>query len=136
MLSAIFNQLSTADVLTGHGQLLISFHPDKSSIIRLKNCVEVSQLQSLQMIKHHFKMKEKIVALLFLITGVVSLDFHNLQVDEISGELIKPSNWSEAKFRTVKELRLSVSSEEQRLQSSNGPELDKNCSHHKYLFRN
>ena len=66
------------------------------------------------MVKHHFKMKEKIAALLFLITGVASLDFHNLQVDEISGELIKPSNWSEAKFRTVKELRLSVSCKEER----------------------
>lgn len=64
------------------------------------------------MVKHHCKMKEKIVTLLFLISGAASLDFHNLQVDEISGELIKPSNWSEAKFRTVKELRLSVRSKE------------------------
>ena len=59
-------------------------------------------------------MKENIVILLFLISEVASLDFHNLLVDEISGELIKPSNWSEAKFRTVKELRLSVSSKEER----------------------
>ena len=69
------------------------------------------------MVKHLLhRMKEKIVTLLFLISGVASLDFHNLLVDEISGELIKPSNWSTAKFRTVQELRLSVSSYEQRLQ--------------------
>ena len=66
------------------------------------------------MIEHHYRMKEKIAVLLFLISGVASLDFHNLLVDEISGELIKPSNWSEAKFRTVKELRLSVRGKELR----------------------
>ena len=54
------------------------------------------------------RMKDKIVTLLFVIAGVASLDYHNLLVDEISGELLKPSNWSEAKFLTVQQLRLSV----------------------------
>ena len=53
-------------------------------------------------------MKDKIVTLLFLVSGVACLDYHNLQVDEISGELLKPSNWSDAKFLTVQQLRLSV----------------------------
>ena len=54
------------------------------------------------------RMKDKIVTLLFLIAGAASLDYHNLMVDEISGELLKPSNWSEAKVLTVQQLRLSV----------------------------
>lgn len=54
------------------------------------------------------RMIEKIVTLLFLIVGAGALDYHNLLVDEISGELLKPSNWSEAKFLTVQQLRLSV----------------------------
>ena len=54
------------------------------------------------------RMKEKLVTILFIITGAACLDYHNLQVDEISGELLKPSNWSDAKFLTVQQLRLSV----------------------------
>ena len=53
-------------------------------------------------------MIHNIVTLLFLVSGVACLDYHNLQVDEISGELLKPSNWSDAKFLTVQQLRLSV----------------------------
>ena len=58
--------------------------------------------------KKSSRMKEKTVTLLFLVSLVASLDYHNLQVDEISGELLKPSNWSDAKFLTVQQLRLSV----------------------------
>ena len=53
-------------------------------------------------------MINNIVLLLFLVSGVACLDYHTLQVDEISGELLKPSNWSDAKFLTVQQLRLSV----------------------------
>ena len=54
------------------------------------------------------RMRDKLGIVLFVIVGVASIDFHQLQVDEISGELIKPANWSDVKFFTVQQLRLSV----------------------------
>ena len=54
------------------------------------------------------RMRDKLGIVLFVIVGVASIDFHELQVDEISGELIKPANWSDVKFITVQQLRLSV----------------------------
>ena len=62
-----------------------------------------------------------VVALLFFLVSIShSLDFQSLMFDDVSGDMIKPANWSDAKFQLVQQLRIKV---RLRLPSSKCPML-------------
>ena len=46
--------------------------------------------------------------LFLLVSFTLCLDYDNLLFDDVSGDLVKPTNWSQAKFDLVKKLRLKV----------------------------
>ena len=47
--------------------------------------------------------------LIILAASVQSIDYDKLDVDDFTGELLKPDGWSEAKFHAVKQMRMRVS---------------------------
>lgn len=49
-----------------------------------------------------------VTLLLFLVSISHSLDFQSLLFDDVSGDMVKPANWSEAKFQLVQQLRIKV----------------------------
>ena len=49
-----------------------------------------------------------VTLLLFLVSISHSLDFQSLIFDDVSGDMMKPANWSDAKYQLVQQLRIKV----------------------------